>query len=99
MRQHHHQHAHREKMKMGELNHSPVRPRLAKLFLIPKVMVHDRSRREIHRVEIEHPIGEPQQEDEKAIEHNDDLKKPIMVPLSGHSESHAVLSFSGFDAG
>jgi hypothetical protein len=64
MRKDHHQHAHRKEVEVGDFEHAPIRTRRSKLFFIPQVVIDDRRGREIHRVEIEHPVGCPKQANE-----------------------------------
>ena len=54
-------------------------------------MIDDRRRREIHRIEVEHPIRNPEQRDEKAIQNDDDLEETISIPLSGYGKSQTCF--------
>lgn len=88
MRERQQQHAHSEKMKMRDLEHSLITAWLHELLFRAEVILSDRRVREAHLLEIEQGIREPQGSNINNEKDNDELQETVLRPLASDDKTH-----------
>jgi hypothetical protein len=95
VREHEQQHPHREQVEVRNLEHAPVAARLAVALLRAEIVSDDRRRREVHAVEVEQRVREPEQDDVHSVQHDDRLEQAIAIQLARDHEPQARLRLLG----